>query len=189
MPAAQALKALPAMLASGLPAVSFAETNWNDARRFLPILAAPLFADVRSDESGLPRDDSLVELLAGLGHDEAVALLKTAITEEAANILRLPPAAVDPLRPLSEMGMDSLMAVELRLALESRLRIDLPLMSLAEGTSVASIATRLANAVASRPQTGELLSMVERYEAADDHRLAAVADAAEPFERKPEAAE
>ena len=32
------------------------------------------------------------------------------------------------------------MAVELRLALENRLRIDLPLVSLAEGTSVASIA-------------------------------------------------
>ncbi len=29
--------------------------------------------------------------------------------------------------------MDSLMAVELRLALESRLRVDLPLVSLAEG--------------------------------------------------------
>jgi hypothetical protein len=84
------------------------------------------------------------------------------------------------------------MAVELRLALESRLRIDLPLMSLAEGTSVASIATRLVNAVASRPQTGELLSMAERYEAADDERLAAMADAADqfdPVEFKSEAAE
>ena len=60
--------------------------------------------------------------------------------------------------------MDSLMAVELRLALESRLRVDLPLMSLAEGTSVASIATRLANAVLSRPQASEVLSLAERYE-------------------------
>jgi acyl carrier protein len=67
-------------------------------------------------------------------------LLKTVVSEEAANILRLPASGIDPLRPLSEMGMDSLMAVELRLALESRLRIDLPLVSLAEGTSVASIA-------------------------------------------------
>ena len=132
----------------------FAETSWNEARRFLPILAAPLFADIRADEAGLPRDDSLIERLAGLDHEEAVALLKTAIAEEAANILRLPAAAVDPLRPLSEMGMDSLMAVELRLALESRLRVDLPLMSLAEGTSVASIATRLANAVAA-PAAGQ----------------------------------
>jgi acyl carrier protein len=196
MPAAQALRALPAMLAADLPVIAFAETVWNDARRFLPILKTPLFADMRTEEAGLPRDDALIERLAGLGHDEAVALLKTAIAEEAANILRLPPAALDPLRPLSEMGMDSLMAVELRLALESRLRIDLPLMSLAEGTSVASIATRLANAVAAQPRTGELLSMAERYEAAHEDRLAAVAEAAgstaelfDPVELKPEAAE
>ena len=34
-----------------------------------------------------------------------------------------------------------------------------------------------------------MLSLAERYEAADDDRLAAVADAAEPFELKSEAAE
>jgi len=78
--------------------------------------------------------------------------------------------------------MDSLMAVELRLALESRLRVDLPLMSLAEGTSIASIAGRLVGAMSARPQTSELVSLAERYEAADQHRLAAVAEAAETFE-------
>jgi acyl carrier protein len=176
------LAALPAMLASDLPAVIFAETSWKEARRFLPILAAPLFADIRGAETALSRDDSLLERLAGLSQEEAAALLKTAIAEEAASILRLPPAAVDPLRPLSELGMDSLMAVELRLALESRLRIDLPLMSLAEGTSVASIAARLAGAIAARPQAGELLSMAERHEASEEDRLAAVADAAERFD-------
>src|SRR6185312_510938 len=112
--------------------------------------------------------------------------LKTAVAEEAANILRLPAAGIDPQRPLSEMGMDSLMAVELRLALESRLRIDLPLMSLAEGTSVASIATRLATAVSARPAALELVNLAERYEAADEDRLAAMAEAAgsiaEPIE-------
>jgi hypothetical protein len=84
------------------------------------------------------------------------------------------------------------MAVELRLALESRLRIDLPLMSLAEGTSVASIATRLANAVTARPHASELLSLAERYEVSDDERLTAVANAAnrfDPVEVKSAAAE
>jgi hypothetical protein len=72
--------------------------------------------------------------------------------------------------------------VELRLALESRLRIDLPLMSLAEGTSVASIAGRLAGAMSSRPQASQLVRLAERYEAADQDRLAAVAEAAEMFD-------
>ena len=178
IPAAQALAGLPAIDQSGLAAVGFAETNWNEARRFLPILAAPFFAEVRSDAGSSPGDDSLIERLAELDPEEALALLKTVVAEEAAGILRLPAAGIDPLRPLSELGMDSLMAVELRLALESRLRIDLPLMSLAEGTSVASIAKRLAGALSARPQARELIGLAERYEAADDGRVASVADAA-----------
>jgi phthiocerol/phenolphthiocerol synthesis type-I polyketide synthase C len=178
IPAAQALSALPAIEESGLAAVGFAETNWNEARRFLPILAAPFFAEVRSDTGSSPGDDSLIERLAELDAEEALALLKTVVAEEAAGILRLPAAGIDPLRPLSELGMDSLMAVELRLALENRLRIDLPLMSLAEGTSVASIAKRLAGALSARPQARELISLAERYEAADDERVASAADAA-----------
>ncbi len=64
--------------------------------------------------------------------------------------------------------MDSLMAVELRLALESRLRIDLPLVSLAEGTSAASIAERLAAAVSTGPKDGELIALVARHEGIDE---------------------
>ena len=44
----------PAMIASGLPVVAFAETNWNEARRFLPILAAPLFAESRAKAAPSP---------------------------------------------------------------------------------------------------------------------------------------
>src|SRR5204862_2513619 len=97
-------------------------------------------------------------------------------------ILRPPTTEIYPHLPLLEMGMDSLMAVELRLSLESRLRIDLPLMSLAEGTSIATIACRLAGAISSRPQASQLVSLAERYEAADQDRLAAVAEAAEIYD-------
>jgi phthiocerol/phenolphthiocerol synthesis type-I polyketide synthase C len=192
MPSTPALAALPPIIESGMPAVAFAETSWNEARRFLPILAAPLFAEVRADEGSLPGNDSLIDRLAEVDAEEALALLKAAVAEEAANILRLPVAEIDLLRPLSEMGMDSLMAVELRLALEGRLRIDLPLMSLANGTSVASIAARLASAIVARPRATELVSLAERYEGGDAERLAAVASAAnrfDPVETKSAAAE
>jgi phthiocerol/phenolphthiocerol synthesis type-I polyketide synthase C len=192
MSSSQALAGLPAIADSDLPEVAFAETSWNEARRFLPILASPLFTEIRADGGSSPGDDSLLERLAGLDGEAALALLKTAVADEAANILRLPASGIDPLRPLSEMGMDSLMAVELRLALESRLRIDLPLMSLAEGTSVASIAVRLASAVSARPHAAELLSMAERYEASDAERLTGIANAAnssEPVEVNSAAAE
>ena len=182
IPAAQALAALPAMLASDLPVVAFAETSWSEARRFLPILAAPLFADIRDDETGLPRDDFADGAACraqprGSGGAAEDGNCRGSGKHSATAGRRGGPAPA-----LSELGMDSLMAVELRLALENRLRVDLPLMSLAEGTSVASIATRLAKAVAARPQARELLSMAERYEAADDEGLAAIVNAAEPFD-------
>jgi acyl carrier protein len=165
--AAEALAGLPAMIASGLPVIAVGDTNWTEARRFLPILAGSLFSEIRTSGSASPTDESVAEQLASLDPDEALSLLKTVVAEEAATILRLPASGIDPLRPLSEMGMDSLMAVELRLALEGRLRVDLPLVSLAEGTSVASIAGRLAAAVSTGPKDGDLIALVARHEGMD----------------------
>jgi acyl carrier protein len=168
IPAVQALAGLPAMIASGLPAVAYADTNWADARRFLPILATPLFAESRAKASPSPADESLTERLASSDPEETLALLKAVVAEEVATILRLPGEGIDLLRPLSEMGMDSLMAVELRLALENRLRVDLPLVSLTEGTSVASIAMRLTAAVSTGPRDGEIIALASHHEVVEE---------------------
>jgi len=168
IPAVHALAGLPAMIAGRLPAVGFADTNWADARRFLPILATPLFVESRAKTSPSPVDESLAERLASLDPEAALGLLKTIIAEEAATILRLPGEGIDPLRPLSEMGMDSLMAVELRLALENRLRIDLPLVSLTEGTSVAASAMRLTTAVSTGPRDGEVIALAAHHEVIEE---------------------
>jgi acyl transferase domain-containing protein/NADPH:quinone reductase-like Zn-dependent oxidoreductase/acyl carrier protein len=180
IPAAAALAGLPAMLASGLPVVGVAETNWNEARRFLPILSTPLFAELRGRAGPSAMDEALVDRLAALEPEAALALLRTVVAEEAARILRLPAGSVDPLRPLSQIGMDSLMAVELRLALESRLRIDLPLVSLAEGTSVASIAARLGDALKAGARHDDVAALTARYEAIDEAAPIAREPMAEP---------
>ena len=139
----------------------------NQLERSPPFSADPRQTDVLEARAGgltSTSDEPFSERLAGLEPDAALALLKSVIAEEAATILRLPASGIDPLRPLSEMGMDSLMAVELRLALETRLRVDLPLVSLVEGTSVASIAGRLATAISTEPKDGDLIALVARHE-------------------------
>ncbi len=180
LPAMVALAGLPAMLASGLPVVGFAETNWTEAQRFLPVLATSLFAEIRAKARPSGADEALTDRLAALDPEAALALLRTAVAEEAARILRLPAGGVDPTRPLSQMGMDSLMAVELRLALESRLRIDLPLVSLAEGTSVASIATRLADALRAGAKHAEVVALAARHEAVEEAATIAEEPMTEP---------
>jgi len=171
IPAAQALGGLPAMITSGLPTVAFADTHWAEAHRFLPILATPLFVESRAKVSPSPDGESLAERLASMDTEAALALLKAVVAEEAASILRLPGEGIDPLRPLSEIGMDSLMAVELRLALENRLRVELPLVSLTEGTSVASIAARLAAAVSTGSRDGEVIALAAQHEVVEGTRF------------------
>ena len=164
VPAAQALSELSALVASGLPTVAFVDANWSEARRFLPSLATPLFSEIRAKSPPSAADEPLVERLGSLDPEAALELLKTIVAEEAATILRLPVEGIDPLRPLSEIGMDSLMAVELRLALENRLRIELPLVSLTEGTSAASIATRLVRTVSTAPKDSRVVALAARHE-------------------------
>jgi len=63
------------------------------------------------------------------------------------------------------------MAVELRLALENRLRVELPLVSLTEGTSVASIAARLAAAVSTGSRDGEVIALAAQHEVVEGTRF------------------
>jgi acyl transferase domain-containing protein/NADPH:quinone reductase-like Zn-dependent oxidoreductase/acyl carrier protein len=161
--AAKALSALPMMPASGLPVVCFADIGGSEAPA-LPGLTAPLFADIIGAATQAASDEALRARLAGLDGPPRRDLLAAVVAEEAARILRLPAADIDWQRPLAELGMDSLMAIELRLALEARLRHDLPLMSLGDGASVAALAARLAQLVA-QPETAAVVALAERHEA------------------------
>jgi acyl carrier protein len=114
--------------------MAFAEVNWSAAKRHLPTLATPMFAGLVAKSSGDGADLDLRDRLANCTLDEAHQLLIGMLRAELGRILRLAPESIDPHRSLSELGMDSLMGVELRLAIESSLRVDLPLLSLADMT-------------------------------------------------------
>ena len=164
MTAARALSALPTMVASGLPVVALAELSWGEARPALPALAAPFFDEFRGAAAQSAVDDGLLDRLAALDEARRRDLIATVVAEEAARILRLPTGAIDRQLPFAELGMDSLMAVELRLAIEARLRRDLPLTSLADGASVAALAARLAELLSVPSQGAAVFELAARYE-------------------------
>ncbi|MFG6100259.1 thioester reductase domain-containing protein [Leptothoe sp. ISB3NOV94-8A] len=92
----------------------------------------------------LPRthrsQQSILAQLDTASSAERQQLLSSHIQTAIAQIMELPPAQVSLLEPLGNLGLDSLMALELKEALESTLRVDIPLGQLVEGVTIAGLA-------------------------------------------------
>jgi acyl transferase domain-containing protein/NADPH:quinone reductase-like Zn-dependent oxidoreductase/acyl carrier protein len=127
-------------------AVGFARIDWAAASRELALLKTPLFAamgDLGADASASVGDAAFREEIAKLPAAEAMERVVKLLGGEIGRILRMPAEEIDRHKPLSEIGMDSLMALELRMAAEARLGVEIPLMSLANGATLNDIAGRM----------------------------------------------
>ncbi|MFP5284562.1 MAG: condensation domain-containing protein, partial [Thermoanaerobaculia bacterium] len=71
------------------------------------------------------------------------AVPASGLREEVAGILRLPPDAVEPDRPLVALGLDSLAAVELKGRVEERFGVSLSLAALLEGATLEDVAAEI----------------------------------------------
>ena len=144
MAAQQALGLLPIMLASGAPVIHLADIAWAQLRSTLPLLAEPAYATLHQDAAA--HDDPDQDLLAKLRALPAETARETVLAlaqEEIAKILRLPLSAIQAEIPLPDLGLDSLGGVELRLALERRLGITVPLGVVSAELTLALLVKRM----------------------------------------------
>ena len=144
--AADALDMLPALLASGRPVVGVADIGWGALAANLALLRTPMFDALSVDDADGPELD-LRELLLNSPAGMAQAKLADMLTGEIARIMKTSAGSIGPHRPLSELGMDSLMAVELRLAVEQRFGLTIPVLALSEGATITALAGRMCRTV------------------------------------------
>ncbi|WP_322062768.1 SDR family NAD(P)-dependent oxidoreductase [Paraburkholderia sp. J63] len=151
LPAATALGALEDMLLAGAGDLGVLELDWRALARFLPSAQTPKFAWVAHEAAATHQDEDssgdIAELLATLNDSELHPVVVDMIKQEVSEILRVPADKIDPDRSVYDMGLDSLMGVELVVALESRFGIRLPVMALSESPTMTKLATRLIEAL------------------------------------------
>jgi NAD(P)-dependent dehydrogenase (short-subunit alcohol dehydrogenase family)/acyl carrier protein len=164
MTAAESLDALPALLAAGAPVLSLARIGWRQAAMALPILEEPLFDAVRGQREISAEGGDLRARLLAMAPDDARALLRDVVREEAARILRLPPEAIPSDAPVAGMGLDSLGGLELRGALEQRLGMSVPLASVTEDLTIDLLSRRLAEGLAGGRVEDAVADLVEQFE-------------------------
>jgi NADPH:quinone reductase-like Zn-dependent oxidoreductase/acyl carrier protein len=155
--AAVALEATGAALMQpdGDASVVIADINWTAARSSLALLASPSYGRLaRRDASPSAAPDRVVdvaELIKRLGPERARRAVADILVDEVARILQLPRDAVNRTKPLAEIGLDSLMAMELTLSLENRFRLDSPLAAVAGSFNVSDLASHV---IAEQAQDG-----------------------------------
>lgn len=145
------------------------EMNWPTARAHLPLLQSPVYgALARAGETSATEGRQKLDvrgLAATLSPEEARVKVIDVITEEIALILRLPKESVNKTKPLADVGVDSLMAVELAAALEERLSLGAPLSASASGFNVGELADHILGLCASPTSEDDSLKqgLVERH--------------------------
>jgi len=174
--------------AEGRPKTAFlsiAQIDWAMARRELAATRAPKFAAVIPGAGARQTTDAAatLEKLRTMSLEDASAAMLEIVVDEIARVLRLLPKEVDRHRPLADIGMDSLMMLELRATVETALQIQLPMMSLANGITPSDIARRVAGLIigGSQQETvpGHLMALSTSHMASDteatdsDEQLAA----------------
>jgi phthiocerol/phenolphthiocerol synthesis type-I polyketide synthase C len=140
---AVALDVLEAMLLSDRSDLGVLELDWRVMRRSLPSAAASKFIEIARGVRGESEEDTSVDLdrmLRELPAEQLQDAVANLLRAEVGEILRIAPDRIDPARPMQEMGFDSLMGVELMVAVENRFGVRLPVLAVSDGPTVMKLA-------------------------------------------------
>jgi acyl transferase domain-containing protein/acyl-CoA synthetase (AMP-forming)/AMP-acid ligase II/acyl carrier protein len=137
-----ALGILGTLLSSPHAAIGVMPFDWDEwaaahpataARRYLRLLTTAR-TDV-ADQVSISRDDILLA-----APDERAAIVERYLSLRLARILQVDPGQLERDQPLTQLGIDSLMAVELKNRVEADLRTSVPIVALLQGGSIAKLA-------------------------------------------------
>lgn len=191
-----ALRFLGHALSNSTTGLAWMDLDWVALSRFLPSSGSPRFQMLSRTFSSNKNDDHSPDLrreLERMEQPELIETLKGLLRDEISTILRVPTAKLDENKSLLEIGMDSLMGVELMTSLENNLGITIPMMALSEAPTIAKLAERLSHTLqpcdnGSEDQGDRLASQVKALahqhgiENLDDSQVAAFAGEGAKYE-------
>ncbi len=141
----QALKMLEKIILSEKSGVAVIDLDWGVVQRIMPGASAAKYEELRRHVKASDSDhlEDIQTLIANMGHAEIKELVTDLLLDEIEQILRLPREKLDVEQSIFDLGMDSLMGMELVLAIEDRFGVKLPVMALTEGANILRIAERI----------------------------------------------
>jgi acyl transferase domain-containing protein/NADPH:quinone reductase-like Zn-dependent oxidoreductase/acyl carrier protein len=155
----RAFDAMERALLADATEVAAADLSWSRLAALPNLAKSPKYAAMRDLLTVAVGGDSardaaeLGDLLAGKSPDEALATVTQLVVKQVAGVMRMSAAKLDLNQSLIDLGMDSLMVVELQLALEQQLGVSIPTLELMDIATVGKLARRVVDAIVKTPST------------------------------------
>jgi acyl carrier protein len=122
------------------------------------------------DVSAAPVSRVWLRSVAEMPESEALAMIREGVTAELARILRAGPGAIDAQRPLDQLGMDSLMIMEFKMAFETRFGVELPFLSISAFRNPEDITRRILWELRGNGSSGSMSLSPEEQRLLEAHR-------------------
>jgi len=176
---------LESSLTAGATQVMAIRVDWTKWRQFFrgmqenPLLER-IFASVESQETSGAASDWRLKIESA-GPEELEAIIGQAVRDVVGSVLRVKPDTLRDDQPLTELGLDSLMGVEIENSIESAIGVALPPASLIRARTIAQIVALIAEHMGAKRVSGVPMptaaSMAAPREAStDDVNLEALSD-------------
>ncbi len=166
----QGLQVLEQLFQNPSAQVGVMPINWQQWRQSQSkVVNPPLLAQLIQEEAEFQLQDeqqgkvSLTkDALLAAEPQEKRQLLEFYLHEQVARILRMPVSKLDVQQPLTNLGLDSLMAIELKNQVENNLEVLIPVTTLLEGPSIAQLAEELFQQVRTKNLGSTVVEVAEK---------------------------
>jgi aryl carrier-like protein len=160
--------------------------NWQVARETSPLGVLPsMFALLgeQAEEAATgdtDDDESLLLKLSNAQPADRQPLLATHLHELIARVLQLDPSQFSGQESLISLGMDSMMAIEVKHRIESSLKMDISVLELLQGITVVQLATRILTSLQldepsatadAAPSIAEIQQLIDQADSEELERL------------------
>ncbi len=150
-----ALAMLEDLMVSNRSDLGVLALEWNVLSRNLPSANEPKFGDLaaylQTAKSAGNQSNDIRAMLDEMSPGQLTAVFQDLLKAEIGEILRIAPDKIDPERPLYDVGLDSLMGVELGLAIESRFGIQLSVLAFSDSPTVSKLVEKIISQLVAAP--------------------------------------
>jgi NAD(P)-dependent dehydrogenase (short-subunit alcohol dehydrogenase family)/acyl carrier protein len=166
------LAALDLLIPQQIAQIGVLKLDWHLLQEFFPQIAhLPLVrhlvagSDNAKAAAATSVESAIVPEILAAEASSRLSLLETYLCEQVGNVLRVPASRLDIDQPLTTLGLDSLMAIELKNRIELDLKVRIPIVTFLQGPSITQFAGQVLEQIvataATVPATSEAALSVQ----------------------------